>query len=281
LKKKNIFLCSISNVISGTCREDCKFCTQSLKYKANIERYSKKDLNIILKEVEIAKNSGALGFCLVTAGKGLNSKTLDYMLEITEIIHKKFPNLNLIACNGTATTNQLKELKNAGISSYNHNLETSKEFYPQICSTHTWEERFETCENVKSVGLKLCSGGIFGLGETEKDRESFINSLIELNPDSVPINFYHHNRALPLQNHNLSIENGLNLIKKVSLAIGEDKILMVAGGRESLFKEEWIKIFNMGANAIVIGNYLTTKGNIIYQDIETLKENNYNVATKC
>jgi len=104
--------------------------------------------------------------------------------------------LNLIACNGTATKEQLTYLKEHGIDSYNHNLETSERYYAEICQTHTWSERYKTCENVRSVGLALCSGGIFGMGETEKDREELLKAIASLSPESTPLNFYHPNPAL-------------------------------------------------------------------------------------
>lgn len=280
MSKKKVFLCSISNIISGTCLEDCKFCTQSVKYGAEIDRYSKKEINLIVEEAKQFQELGALGFCLVTAGKGLTDKTLKYMLEVTEAVKKVTPNLNLIACNGTATKKQLKDLKSAGIDSYNHNLETSKEYYSKICTTHSWEERFQTCENVKDVGLKLCTGGIIGMGESEKDRESFIDSILSLEPVSIPLNFYHHNSALPLKENLLSPETGLGIISNIRERFQNGRI-MVAGGRESFFKTYQNKIFQAGADSIVIGDYLTTKGQESHKDFLMLKELNIEIAKNC
>ena len=273
---KNVYLCSISNIVSGTCLEDCKFCTQSVKYKANIERYEKKDVKKVLEEAQALVNLGASGFCLVTAGKSLTPKILDYISFLAEELKTRFPKLNLIACNGTATKQQLKQLKNSGIDSYNHNLETSQNFYSQICTTHTWKERFETCENVKEVGLRLCTGGIIGMGEIDSDRQDFLNSLQKLNPESIPINFYHHNEALPLKPNNLTINQGLEFIYETRKRF-PNSIVMVAGGRESFFGQEQYKIFEAGANAIIIGNYLTTKGNEPHRDLEMLKKLNISI----
>ena len=278
--KKEVFLCSISNIISGTCLEDCKFCTQSVKYGADIDRYSKKDISIIIQEAKNLYNLGALGFCLVTAEKGLTNKTLKYMLEVTERIKSEVPNLNLIACNGTATKSQLKELQKAGIGSYNHNLETSQNYYPQICSTHSWEERLETCENIKDVGLELCTGGIIGMGESKKDRDEFMKTLIKLEPTSIPINFYHHNSALPLSDNSLTIKEGLDFLKNLRKEFSNKRI-MVAGGRESFFGKYQDKIFEAGANSIVIGNYLTTKGQETHKDLEMLNNLNLKIAKSC
>jgi biotin synthase len=277
---KNVFLCSISNIESGTCLEDCKFCTQSVKYGADIERYSKKEISKIVAEAKQLSSLGATGFCLVTAGKGLTSKTLKYVLEVADNIKSEVPDLNLIACNGTATKEQLLELKRGGIDSYNHNLETSKEFYPEICSTHSWSERFETCQNVKEVGLDLCSGGIFGMGETDNDVESLLKSLEELQPESIPLNFFHHNPALPLPENSLSIDRGFEIISEFRKRFPKEMI-MVAGGRESFFKERQDEVFRAGANSIVIGNYLTTKGRDGNRDIEMLKRLGLQISKKC
>lgn len=257
---KKIFLCAICNINSGTCNEDCKFCSQSVRYKAKIERYKQKPLENIIQEAKEAHANGALGFCLVTADKGLNDKTLDFVCCVARTVHAEVPQLRLIACNGTASLEQLLELKKAGIKAYNHNLETSRDFYPQICTTHSWDERYETCQNVKKAGMVLLSGGIFGLGESQEDRVSMIEALASLEPTSVPINFYHHNEALQLSPNPLSIEEAFGLIRLVREKIPNAERIMVAGGRELMFGERQNEIFTHGANAIVIGNYLTTQG---------------------
>jgi biotin synthase len=173
----------------------------------------------------------------------------------------------------------LKELKSCGVKIYNHNLETSREYYPKICSTHSWDERFETCENIKSVGLRLCCGGIFGMGESEEDRISFINSLKKLNPDGIPINFFIENEKLPLKaTHNK--EFALEIIRKIRNTF-PSSIVMMAGGREIVFGEDWIEGIKAGANSIVIGDYLTTKGERPDKDIELLKKNNFEIAIHC
>ncbi|MCW8954506.1 MAG: radical SAM protein, partial [Sulfurimonas sp.] len=182
---QEIFLCSICNINSGTCKEDCKFCSQSVRYKADIVRYQQKNIDKIIEEAKTARDNGALGFCLVTADKGLDDKTLRFVCDTAKVLTKEVPQLRLIACNGTATVERLLTLKEAGIKAYNHNLETSREFYEQICTTHSWEERYKTCQNVNEAGLVLITGGIFGLGETQKDRISMLESLNSLNPTSV------------------------------------------------------------------------------------------------
>ena len=277
---EKIFLCCICNINSGTCKEDCKFCSQSVRYKADIERYKQKPMEQIIQEAVQAKDNGALGFCLVTADKGLNDKTLKFVCNVAQEVQKIAPELRLIACNGTASIEQLLVLKEAGIKAYNHNLETSEAFYPQICTTHPWSERYETCQNVNKAGLILISGGIFGLGESQEDRIAMLASLKSLNPTSVPINFYHHNEALELEPNPLTTDEALALIRLTRKTLNEADRIMVAGGRELMFKERQAEIFENGANSIVIGNYLTTKGRLMSQDLEMLRSLGLDVAKK-
>mgnify|MGYP002628827354 CR=1 FL=1 len=277
---EEIFLCSICNINSGTCLEDCKFCSQSVRYKADIERYYRKPLEKIKEEAVNARDNGALGFCLVTADKGLNAKTLDFVCSVAKAVAEVAPELRLIACNGTATLEQLLVLKEAGVKAYNHNLETSEAFYPKICSTHPWSERYETCQNVNASGLTLITGGIFGLGETREDRVSMLESLASLNPTSVPINFYHHNEALELEPNPLSVDEALELIELTRKTIPQAQRIMVAGGRELMFGDRQEEIFARGANSIVIGNYLTTAGRVMSKDLNMLDSLNLKVAKK-
>ena len=278
---KQIFLCAINNILSGTCAEDCKFCTQSVRYHADIERYTYKDIAQIIEEAKKAKFLGALGYCLVTAGKGLDDKKVEFVARTAQAIKKEVEGLNLIACNGTANKEQLSYLKKHGIDSYNHNLETSERYYAHICQTHTWEERYETCENIKSVGLDLCSGGIFGMGETAEDREDLLKAIASLSPESTPLNFYHPNPSLPIKTRNIELEEGILIIDKARKLLGEKALLMVAGGRELLFTGHEKAMFDAGANAMVIGNYLTTEGVESHKDKAMLKSLGYEVATSC
>ncbi len=271
-KNKEIFLCAICNIESGTCGEDCKFCTQSVKYKADIQRYKKKAIEQIVKEAKKAKENSANGFCLVTAGRGLNPKRLEFVCEAARAVKKENLGLILIACNGTASVEQLETLKEAGIDAYNHNLETAQDFYSQIVTTHTWEERYKTCQNVNKVGLRLVCGGIFGLGETQEQRVSMLKSIASLNPMNVPLNFFHPNEALPLVENSIDRKQAFELIELARKMIPNAMKIMVAGGRELMFGEEQYKIFDKGANAFVIGDYLTTQGKTPKDDIEELEK---------
>ena len=278
---REIFLCAINNILSGTCKEDCKFCTQSVRYHADIERYNYKSIDKIIDEAKQAKSNGALGYCLVTAGKGLDDKKVDFVARIAQAIKKEVKDLNLIACNGTATLEQLKFLKEHGIDSYNHNLETSKAYYETIFTTHSWDERYQTCLNVKEIGLQLCCGGIWGMGESDEDRETLLQAIVSLNPESTPLNFYIPNPALPIKSRNIDKIEALKIIKRARKLLGDDKLLMVAGGRELIFGGDEKEMFDAGVNSIVIGNYLTTTGDAPLKDITMLEKINYKVATSC
>lgn len=277
-KNEEIFLCAICNVESGTCNEDCKFCTQSVRYKANIQRYKSKNIEQILNEAKIARSNGAVGFCLVTAGLGLDDKKTEFIAKTAKEIKKANLGLRLIACNGLATVEQLKELKNAGIDNYNHNLETSKDFYSTICTSHSWDERYQTCLNVKESNLKLVCGGIFGMGETHEDRISMLEAINSLDPMNVPLNFFHPNEALPIVKNTINIEQAFELITLARKIIPNAHKIMVGGGRELMFKDRQYEIFDKGANAIILGDYLRTQGKSAKDDILALESLGFKIA---
>jgi len=278
---KQIFLCAINNILSGTCKEDCRFCTQSVQYHADIERYNYKKIDHIVEEAKRARAVGAAGYCLVTAGKGLDDRKVEFVARAAAAIKANVEGLHLIACNGTATREQLRHLGRHGIDSYNHNLETSRAYFPEICLSHTWDARYETCQNVKSVGLSLCCGGIFGMGESHHDREDLLKAIVSLDPQSIPLNFYHPNPALPIKSRNISQDEALRIIQEARRLLGVRQLLMVAGGRELLFSGIEAAMFKAGANAIVIGDYLTTTGNTPQKDIQMLKKFGYEAAPRC
>jgi biotin synthase len=275
-----VFLCAISNISSGSCSEDCSFCTQSARFTAKIEKYKYKEISTIVDEAKKARENRAVGFCLVTSGKGMSDEKLEYVSKVASTVKKAVPSLNIIACNGTATLEELKELKKHGVGSYNHNLETSENFYKSVCLTHDWSERYQTCLNVKDAGLKLCSGGIFGMGESLEDRHSLISSLVSLNPQTVAINFFHPNIALPIKTNPLSVDEALSMITYVRKNFQNSKI-MIAGGRERMFASRVSEIFGAGANAIVIGDYLTTSGVKPSNDIQMIESLGLTLAKDC
>jgi biotin synthase len=210
----------------------------------------------------------------------MTASKLEYICSVADAVKKEEPELNIIACNGTATVEDMLELKVHGVGSYNHNLESSENYYRQICSTHTWKERYQTCLNAKEAGLNLCSGGIFGMGESQEDRLSLIASLKELQPSSIAMNFFHPNEALPIKSNSLDIEQALNMIRYTKEQLSNSRI-MVAGGREKMFASRVSEIFEAGANSIVIGDYLTTSGEEPNKDILMLESLGLDIAKTC
>ena len=277
---KTIMLCAICSVTQGNCAEDCAYCTQSAKAGADITKFKEKSVQQVVDEAKMAYKNHALGFCLVTSGARLNDKKTDYIASLARAVSKEVPNLMLIACNGMATYEQLSELKKAGVFSYNHNLETSREFFPKICKTHTWDERYQTNLDAKRAGLMLCTGGIYGVGESEADRVSFRASLKELEPFSSPINFFIKNEALTLDLPPLSTDEALKIVRETKRDLPETRV-MIAGGREKILGDRQYEIFENGADAIVIGDYLTAKGEKASKDIEELTKRCFSFASIC
>ncbi len=277
---KVVMLCAICSVSSGGCAEDCAYCTQSSSVATQIKRFALKPIEAIKLEAKIAAANHALGFCLVTSGKGLDDKKLEHICKAALAVRKAAPNLMLIACNGEASFEQLKELKAAGVFSYNHNLESSEEFFSQICTTHSWQSRFETNLNAKRAGLELCCGGIYGLGESEADRISFRASLAKLEPFSSPINFFIPNSALRIKQPKMGADEALKIIRDTAKALPQCRI-MVAGGREAVLGDRQYEVLANGASAVVIGDYLTTAGQLASKDIEELKARGFEFASNC
>ncbi|WP_121020278.1 biotin synthase [Helicobacter vulpis] len=277
---QEIFLCSISNVSSGDCSEDCAYCTQSAHHQGKIKRYKYKKTQEVVLEARHWRSFGALGFCLVTSGRGLDSKKCDYIATLARAIKAAEPELHLIACCGRADKESLQFLKDNGIDSYNHNLESAQSFFPKICSTHPWQERFETCEHVLEVGLGLCSGGIFGLGETYAERIEMLRALQTLTPATTPINFFIPNPALPIKQEVLDPQEALECLVLAKEFLPKTR-LMIAGGREVVFKDCQKEIFDCGVDAIVLGDYLTTKGHTPSKDLDMLKSYGLGIATTC
>lgn len=274
---KKIYLCSISNVTSGACKEDCFYCTQSARYNTNVEIYKNKSKEQVLEEAKQLAKFGASGFCLVTSGVGLDSKKCEYIASLAFELKAILPKMLLIACCGIADKDSLIYLKKNGIDSYNHNLETAESHFGKICTTHNFSDRLATCNNVLSAGLKLCSGGIYGIGENLEQRIEFLKTLKDLNPHSSPINFYIANDALPIKQPKISKDEALECII-MSREILKDSILMLAGGREFVFGSNQKEIFDYGIDAIVLGNYLTTDGDKPNRDLEMLQSYNLKIG---
>lgn len=278
--KKEIFLCSISNVSSGNCAEDCTYCTQSVHYKTGVQTYKYKSIDVIVQEARALRDFGTLGFCLVTSGRGLDSQKCEYIAKVASTLKKENLGLHIIACCGRADKDSLQYLKDNGVDSYNHNLETAQSFFQNVCTTHTWEERYETNQNVLRVGLGVCTGGIFGLGESWDQRMELFQSLKSLQPHTVPINFFINNKALPITQETINREEALECIAMARDFLPHAR-LMIAGGRELVFGDNQKELYESGIDAIVLGDYLTTKGHTPQRDIDKLQAYGLSIATNC
>ncbi|MDR0747551.1 MAG: biotin synthase [Helicobacteraceae bacterium] len=275
----SIFLCAISNIASGSCNEDCGFCAQSARYQTKIERFRSKPIERICQEAKAAAQAGAVGYCLVTAGRSITDETLEYVSKAARAVKALDLDLKIIACNGTGTKEQFAELKKNGVDLYNHNLETSERFFPNICSTHSWRERYETNEAAASAGLGLVLGGIFGMGESDEDRLDLLRTIASFKPMSSPMNFYIARPELPIKQPVMSADEALKWVKKAREILGPMPRIMLAGGKEQAFGDRLMEAIGAGANAMVVGNYLTTEGMDSSRLKETIESAGYKVAT--
>jgi biotin synthase len=262
-------LCSIVNAKSGACPEDCSFCAQSSKSKAEIEIYPLLNKEIVIQKAIEAKISGAKRFSIVTSGKKVSEKKI---FEIAEII-SEIGKIGLLPCAslGLLTKDELNMLKTAGLERYHHNLETSERFFPRICSTHRYADKIKTIEAAQSIGLSLCSGGIFGMGESWQDRVDMGFLLKELEVVSIPINF-----LIPIKGTALGCRDFLHpleALKIVSLYryILPEKEIRICGGRMQVLGEFNSMVFLAGADGMIIGNYLTTLGRSPEDDLRLIK----------
>jgi len=263
-------ICAIVNAKSGRCPEDCKFCAQSAHWKTNIKTYPLLSPSEMVERAKKAKEMGAKKFSIVTSGKGINKK--EEIEKIAQAV-SEIRSLGLEPCAslGIVEKEALEELKQAGLVRYHHNLESSESFYPNICTTHSWQESLEVVKTAKELGLKVCCGGIFGLGEDWQDRIELAISLARLKPDSVPINFLIPIPKTPLENQKrLSPLEALKIIAIFRLAVPDSDII-ICGGREEILGDFQSWIFPAGATGIIIGDYLTRKGRSPEDDLRMLQ----------
>lgn len=268
--KGNIIgLCSITNAKSGACPEDCSFCAQSSTSKAEIEVYPLLSKEIVIQKAMEVKDSAIKRFSIVTSGRKVSRKSLTEIAEMVSEISK----LGILPCAslGLLNAEELLMLKSAGLDRYHHNLETSKGFFPRICSTHTFADKIKTIEAAKSAGLTVCSGGIFGMGETWQDRIDMAFSLKEIDIDSVPINFLIPVKGTPLA-HRKRL-HPFDALKIVSLYrfILPRKEIRICGGRIQILGEFNSMLFLAGADGMISGNYLTTQGRNPEDDLRMIQ----------
>jgi biotin synthase len=262
---------ALINAKSGRCPEDCSFCAQSSFYDTGISKYPLLPTEEIVENAQKAKQAGANSFCLVCAYREPPAKEFEQICQtIAEVQQRVGIEVNVSL--GFMTPERARKLKELGVKRYNHNLEAAESYFPKICNTHTFADRVSTARVVKEAGLELCSGGIIGMGETQRQRLELGFALSEVSPDEVPINILIAREGTPLEGFE-PLEPA-DAIKTIAVwrFIMPRTILKIAGGREVHLKENDRFALKAGANGIITGGYLTTGGNEPNRDLSMIKE---------
>ncbi len=269
-------LCAIINGRSGKCSEDCKFCAQSGHHKTGIQEYDFLDTDTILEDCKKHEAEGVHRYSIVTAGRTLHGKDLAKAVSAYKKM-KEECKINLCASHGLLTKEAYIALKEAGVARYHENIETSKRNFPNICTTHTYEDKIHCIHLAKEAGLEVCSGGIIGMGETWEDRIDMAVSLSELKVNSIPINALMPIKGTPLES--LSSVTEEDLLRTIAMFrfINPEADIRLAAGR-AIMEHSGEKAFLSGANATITGNMLTTSGNNIRQDIAMLSNLGFDLS---
>ena len=263
-KGDKVDLCTIINGRSGLCGEDCKYCAQSLRHHTACEVYEFLDLDRILEEARHNQKEGVDRFSIVTSGRALTGEEFEKALEAFRIMHDELK-LELCASMGFLTAEQFHALHEAGVSSYHDNIETSRRYFPEICTTHTFDQKLATIRAAKAEGLCVCSGGIIGMGETWEDRIDMAFTLADLEITSIPINVLMAVPGTPLENQPpLPPDDVLRTIAAFRY-INPTANIRLAGGRR-LLPDNGKSAFECGASASITGDMLTTSGSTIASD---------------
>ena len=249
-------LCSIINGRSGRCPEDCKYCAQSAHHHTNCEVYDFLPEEKILEVCKLNESEGVDRFSIVTAGRALNGEEFQKAIHAYETMHTECK-IDLCASMGFLNAEQLHQLHQAGVTSYHHNIETSRRNFPNICTTHTYDQKVETLKLVKAEGMCACSGGIIGMGETWEDRLDMAISLAELGIDSIPINALMPISGTPLENLPPLSEDEILRTVAFFRYINPEANIRLAAGR-ALLTNDGERAFQAGASASITGNMLTT-----------------------
>jgi biotin synthase len=256
---RRVKVCILRNAQSGICPEDCGYCSQSRISRADIPVYKMQTVEELCEGARIAVATGARRYCMVCSMRGPGAREIDHLAEACERISREFPSLELCLSLGLVSEEQARRLKQAGASWINHNLNTSRRFYPEICTTHTWDDRVRTIENVRAAGLSVCSGGIIGMGETDDDVIDLAYATRRLRAESVPVNFLHPIAGTPLEHApRLTPERCLKAACLFRLLNPRSEV-RAAGGRELNLGTRQADIFN-AVNSIFVNGYLTTAG---------------------
>ncbi|QOX64585.1 biotin synthase BioB [Anoxybacterium hadale] len=264
----SVDLCSIINGKSGGCSEDCKFCAQSSHNHTGISEYNLLDTDTILADCKKHEGKGVHRFSIVTAGRELTRKELAAVCDAYHRM-KEECSISLCASHGLLSADAFAALKQSGVSMYHENIETSKRNFPNICTTHTYEDKIHAILLAQNAGLKVCSGGIIGMGETFEDRLDMAVSLSELGIQSIPINALMPIKGTDYENLRQLTEDEILRTIAMFRFINPTARIRLAAGR-SLMEDSGRKAFFAGANATITGDLLTTSGNSIDQDKEML-----------
>lgn len=272
-KGNKIHLCSIVNAKAGACSENCSFCAQSSFYQTGSPRYGFVDPEPVLEAAEEANKNGVTAVGLVAAWKGLSEgpmldEVCDRVREL-KASGKTRPDVSLGIIKSQPVADRLKE---AGVECYGHNLESSRRFFPRTCTTHTYDDRLETIGYLKKAGIKICSGGIIGMGETREDRCDLAYALKEIGANVVPINILNPIKGTPFENNPpLPVLEILKTIACFRFILPRQEI-MIAGGRTVNLRDAQSMVFMAGASALMVGNYLTTLNQPVEKDLQMLKD---------
>ncbi|NPB06408.1 MAG: biotin synthase BioB [Aquificae bacterium] len=263
--------CSIINAKSGACEEDCAFCAQSKHYKAPVTVYGLVPEHELIEGARRAVQMGAERYCVVLSGKQASKEEVEQISRAVEKIKREMPQLRVCVSAGTLDAESLRRLKTAGVERINHNLESARSFFPKIVSTHRWEERYETVKRVKEAGLEVCSGGIFGMGESNEERAELALTLRELEVPSVPLNFLMPIEGTPLENApGVEPLEALKVIAAFRFAL-PTATLRLCGGREKTLRD-FHGMAVLMVNALMVGGYLTRAGRDVRKDYQLLKD---------
>jgi len=271
-KGDGIRLCSIVNAKSGLCSEDCSFCAQSRRSAAAIEKYPLRSGEEIFREAREAKERGAREFSIVASG--LAMKNRGELTRVGDAIERIRTELGLETCVslGTLSSEDVEYLLSRGLRSVHHNLETSRSFFPRVCTTHDYEEDVAAVRAAKEAGAWVCCGGVFGLGESLEDRAELALTLRELQVDSIPVNFLNPVPGTPLEGRtDLTPPDCLRIIAMMRL-VNPAREIIVCGGREVNLRDLQALMFAAGATGTMVGNYLTTSGRPAEEDLRMLRD---------
>ena len=268
----NIEFCSLVNARNGKCSQNCKYCAQSSHYRTDIETYPLIEPEKVAKAVEEAKAHGVNHFAVVTSGKDPAEENFDKIIELIQEINK-FEGISSCASIGILNDEEAKKLKDAGLKRFHHNINTCESYYPEVCTTHTWQDRFETCKLVKKYGMELCCGVILGMGESVEQRVEMAMELAEIQPDSIPINILMPIPETPFENYfdKIDEENILRTLAVFKIA-NPKSVLRFCGGRMRLSEDGQERALKCCVEGILTGNYLTTTGKSPEEDLKTVEK---------